>query len=405
MVITPDQYASTPVYKLLEAAAQGRIGFDHRLLHAIIDRDTKESVPDLTRFGMEERNQDPIDLEEDLIAILRHLQVPEALPFYLECLRRNPGDVPDNLFMAILQGGEASIEPLLNLYQEIGEEEGGEIGFILAAFRKPDPRILSILLDRLEYDTSDGAISLGLYGDPAARPALEKILAETPLDESLVRRDIAAAIEQLGQPQLPEKFEFDIWDEYPGIAGPQFEVLSESERLDLLASDSGELRAQIVESFTSRDLSPAARKRILELAGSDPDPRVRGCCWEVLSGEIEDEKISGAMFRRLADSSVPVEERCGALVGLAERAGEPEIRPLVEALYHQPETRAKAMEAMWRSLDREFSEYFPKHLDDQDAEIRRHAIWGIGYLGIYASSEKLIAFFEDPDYRADALFA
>jgi hypothetical protein len=37
--------------------------------------------------------------------------------------------------------------------------------------------------------------------------------------------------------------------------------------------------------------------------------------------------------------------------------------------------------------------------------VKRQAIWGIGYLGIYASAERLPSFFDDEDYRADALFA
>ena len=44
-------------------------------------------------------------------------------------------------------------------------------------------------------------------------------------------------------------------------------------------------------------------------------------------------------------------ERAGALVALARQAADPKIRPLVEEFYNHPETRAKAMEAMWRSLD------------------------------------------------------
>ena len=60
---------------------------------------------------------------------------------------------------------------------------------------------------------------------------------------------------------------------------------------------------------------------------------------------------------------------------------------------------------MRRSLDRQFAPYFPKHLDDADPEVKREAIWGVGYLEIGSEAEKLKQFFEDDDFRADALFA
>jgi hypothetical protein len=63
------------------------------------------------------------------------------------------------------------------------------------------------------------------------------------------------------------------------------------------------------------------------------------------------------------------------------------------------------MEAMRNSFDRTFSDYFPKHLDDSDIEVKREAIYGVGYLGITAQAEELRTFFEDDEFRSDALFA
>jgi hypothetical protein len=98
-------------------------------------------------------------------------------------------------------------------------------------------------------------------------------------------------------------------------------------------------------------------------------------------------------------------ERAGALAGLGQRSNEDEIRPFAEQFYENPETRAAALSAMWNSLDRDFSKYFPAHLDDPDPDIRRQAISGVGYLGIYGSAEKLRQFFEDDEYRPNALFS
>ena len=66
----------------------------------------------------------------------------------------------------------------------MGEEQGSDVAFLLAGLRVRDPRVLELLLDRLEYDAADGAFCLGLYGDPAAQPALEKMLGEIPEEEA-----------------------------------------------------------------------------------------------------------------------------------------------------------------------------------------------------------------------------
>ena len=92
---------------------------------------------------------------------------------------------------------QAALEPLIQLYDELSEDDAGEVAFALAAFRIRDDRVLRILLDRLEYDTGDGALCLGLYGDPAARPALEKMLAE--VEDEHLKSDISDAMEQLGR--------------------------------------------------------------------------------------------------------------------------------------------------------------------------------------------------------------
>jgi hypothetical protein len=403
-VLNPEQYSTTPVYDLLDAAAKGQVGFDHRLLHAIVDRG-EAAVPDLVKWGLEDHEENPIDLEDDLVAILRHLRTPAAIPFFIQCVRLHPDDVFDESVAAFYEVREQAVEPLLDLYKELEEEQGGEVAFILASFRIPDPRILEILLDRLEFDAADGAISLGLYGDPAAKPALEKMLAAVDPAETSVRRDITDALEQLGRPVDETPIEFNLWEEYPEKAGPHFELLNEEDRLAMLGSDSAEVRAEAASSFISRDLSEPARKRLFELAKSDPDVMVRANAWEALSGELDNSHIRKTMFERLSDRSVPIEERCGALVGLSLQSGEADVRTFAEEFYQNNDCRAKALEAMWRSLDRSFAEYFPQHLADADPEIRRQAIWGVGYLGIYAHAEKLTVFFEDEELRADALFA
>jgi hypothetical protein len=145
---------------------------------------------------------------------------------------------------------------------------------------------------------------------------------------------------------------------------------------------------------------------LLAQARSDESPQVRARCWEALGSEVADnDAVYDAMLARLKDETAPKIERAGALAGLGQRADEDAIRPYAEEFYHDPETRAAALAAMWNSLDRTYSIYFPPHLEDPDSEVRKQAISGIGYLGIHDSAEKLKKLFEDEEYRANALFS
>ena len=401
----PEQFRETPVQHLLDAAAQGLVGVDHRWLRAIVDRGA-EAVQDLVKWGMQERDA-PFPIDEDLLAIFRHLKSAEAVPYIIDYIRKDPLEISDETLEALLPLRDAALEPLLALYEEVGEEQGQEIAFILAAFQIRDQRVLKVLVDRLEYDIIDAAIDLELYGDPAARPALEAKLAEVPADDFEVRRDLESAVRNLEtESPGPDVSGYDIWENYPEKAEPVYSVLSEEQLLELLKSPSPEYRAGVARALHSRDFGAAVRQQLFQTAKTDPDTTVRANAWEALASEAhDDETIGQAMLSVVRNESAPAEERAGALVGLAEQAGEGELRGYAERFYLNPQTRVRAMRAMWNSFDRSFSSYFPPHLDDEDPEVRRAAIWGTGYLGITNSAEKLRKFFDDEEYRHDALFA
>lgn len=406
--LDPGNFGAVSAYELLAAAAKGHVGLDHRWLHALVDEPAR-SLADLLRFAREDHDEDRILLEEDLISIFRHLRAPEALPFFLELIRDDPYEIPDELAEFLALFPERSSELLLELYEELGAQEGSDIAFLLASLRVRDPRILRLLMDRLEVEPGEAAFYLGLYGDPAAKPALERLLAssESAGDASpWVRESIQEALAGLDSPASPgEHPAFDIWELYPETALPQFSVLSEPERLGFLTSSSAEYRAGAASSFFNEELSDAAAERLFDTARRDPDALVRARAWEALSPAIERPEVRAAMLDRLNDDQAPLEERCGALVGLAAEADDPVIRHRILEFYQIPAARAKALETMYRSLDRRFAPYFPPHLDDPDPEVRRKAIWGVGHLGIRAEVGRLRALFDNQDFREDALFA
>ena len=123
------------------------------------------------------------------------------------------------------------------------------------------------------------------------------------------------------------------------------------------------------------------------------------------------------MLAILTDTSRDIVERGGAAVGLYAVADKDDVSSALQALYEEdgapPEksvvARAKALEAMWRSLWTPFARFFPQHLEDPSKEILRQAIRGAGYFQLTRHTDKIASYFDREDdledLREDALFA
>jgi len=407
LILEPGRYEGVPAYQLLEAAGHGYIPVDQRLLHAILDC-PENSVPDIVRFAGQNHEDDLMDLDPLLIDLFRALRTPAALPFFLRVMRDNPGDVPDDLVESVVQLGEAAVAPVLELLGELDGKDAGDIPFVLAALRVRDRRVLDALTRRLQNDPQDAALCLEMYGDPAAVPPLEAALAQMPADDPRSRAPIQAVIESLSaaaEVPLESDEPFDIWALYPEESATDFSALEDEDRLAMLQKGSASVRAEVALSYQGADLSDDARARLIQLAKTDPDATVRGACWEAL-GEIGDEpELRQAMLKILADPNAAIEERSGAAIGLAEQSENVAVYQAILSLYQDPRGRAKALKAMARSFDKRFATYPPKHLNDPDPEIKTQAIWGVGYLDLSAEAPRLAEFFDDGQFRTDALFA
>jgi hypothetical protein len=395
----------------------GRAGVDRTLIRSILDSGDA-ALPQVLRFARAPREGHRIEIDPLLVDLIHHFQVSaasphadESLAFLIDAIRRSPDDVGDELIQALLPFGEKAVAPLLDVYSELGEEQGSDVAFLLAGLRQRHPKVLAVLLDRLEFDTADGAFLLGLYGDPESRPALEKILTEIPDEDVELRREIRHALEQLEAPEPKYQPEpFDILAEYPERDLPEFDLLPEVERIEMLGSPDALIRAGAAHSFFNAELSPKARAALLAAARSDPDPAVRGRAWESLADAVEDASLRDELVGVLGDASKSVEERGGAAVGLHLVADRDDVRKGIEALYElDGKARAKALEAMWRSLWPPYAKYFPSNLDDTRPEILRPALRGAGYFQLTRCADKIAKFFdrEEPyaNLREDALFA
>jgi hypothetical protein len=404
----PDKLDRVSPAEVLDAAARGHLGLDHRFLRALLDR-PEEALPAVRAFAERDRSSDVVDLAPELIALFRYWNTADAVPFLIAYVKEDPANVPDEAIEALAEIGRPALEPLLALYEDLDEEESGEVAFILASLHVRDERILRVLTQRLEYDLSDALLLLGIYGDPKAIPAVERAAARLGEDESELKKEVTETLEALKAGPTSEKAEqtepFDIWTLYPETDELPLDLLDEDERMDLLTHPVASVRATAVHSFFNQELTPEERKKILALAQKDEAAQVRARAWEALINATDNSDVQEAMLTALRNPQLPLEERSGLAVGLAPEADRNEVRKAIGELYEKTETRAKALEAMWRSLHPSFQSYFAKHLDDTDLEVQRGAIWGVGYYGLRSELERLRNFFSNEELRSDALFA
>jgi hypothetical protein len=407
MFLDPSQLQSATPAQILDQVVHGRLDIDHRVLHALLDRpeETFATLLDVAKGDLWEASA---DLEVDIAQLFHALKAPEGIPFLIETVRLHPDDIPDEIVEALHFFGQPAVEALLVLYAELDEADSEEVAFLLASFHLRDERIFKLLLDRLEFNASEGAFLLGIYGDPAAREPLEKLAAAIGPEDADLKKEVSESLELLSAQKeaVHEPTPLDIYSRYPEEAELPLDLLSEEERLELFDDSRPSIRAQAAHSFFNQHPNNFVIKRLFRLAASDPDESVRARAWESLVDGTEDSAIVEAMLKRLRDSETPSAERAGLLIGLSMEADRNEVRSAMEDLYRaHPEHRAQALEAMWRSLHPSFREHFARHLDDDDVEVRRSAVWGVGYYAVKPALDKLRTLFDDEDLRSDAIFA
>ncbi len=404
----PDKLDQVSPAEVLDAASRGHLGLDHRFLRALLER-PEEALPAVRAFAQRDRSDDAVDLAPELISLFRHWNTIDSVPFLIDYVKEDPENVPDEAVEALAAIGRPALEPLLALYEDLEESQSGEVAFILVSLRVRDPRILRILTDRLAYDLSDSLLLLGIYGDAEAIPALEKAAAELGQDEAELKKEIADTVEALRTSKPDGKADdsepFDIWEIYPETDELPLDLLDEDERVELLHHPAPSVRAAAAHSFFNQELTPEQRKKLLGLAQHDSSVDVRARSWEALINSTEDIEVVNAMLAALRQPRLSLEERGGLVVGLAPEADRNEVRKAIDDLYNTPDGRAKALEAMWRSMHASFRDNFARHLDDDDLEVQRGAIWGVGYYGLKSELERLRSFFTNEELRSDALFA
>ena len=407
MPILPEHYSQTPALELLRQAERGRIGFDQRLLRSLLAR-PEETLDALDKIAFAPDEEAVADLTEQIFDLYRAFRSPRALPFYIELLRNSREGVPDALVEAFAELGAAAVEPLLSAYDEAPEDDRPDILFVLASLGVPHPRLREAIRAAIEADPYEGALCASLCADPELLPALREALERLPgsgghTHERKALEEAIGEMEAGRQREAPEPF--DILSLYPEEAAPLFDFLPPEEVIEYLDHPDPAWRARAALSFADAEISDAVRDRLVRCARTDADPMVRGAALRGLAARAEEPEAAALLNEVLRDRGRPPEEWAGALAALAAPGAGEEFHRAVLDAWERAETRAAAVEAMWRNGDRRYLPRIAAALKSDDPAVAREAIYAVGALPAEDLAVELVPYFQNEDLREAALFS
>jgi hypothetical protein len=404
MLIQPRNYDQTSVAELLRAAGEGLVGIDLRWVRSILSR-PDEAIPAILEYGQNPPEDARVQIDIDLLNLLTQLPEADCVDYLAQLLREGLTELPDSLMFLAKRAGAAALEPLLDVYADLDEADAGEVSFLLAGLNVRDERLLNLFIERLEFDMEDGAILLGLYGDPAAIPHLERYSAEVGKN-----RDLDFALEQLRNPQpaAADDSPLDFLEDYDETGMPEFEALSDAEILQLAVEhEDEEVQLGALEVLEDLDLESSLRPAgLIALAEGDATAAVRAAAFRALARMNRHKEVREAAGRVLDDTNAPKQVRAGALITLLPKhVDEARIRTLVAEFLADPDSRPDAVQAMWRSELGDYHSGFGALMDDPSLEVRRQAARGAGVTQDTTAVGKLRGLLKDSGMRRDALFA
>ena len=415
MPILPDQFASTPALTLLREAEKGLIGLDRRLFESLLGR-REETLDALEEFlrdesANDEREDRLLDMTAQVFDLYREFRSPRALPFYTGLLKQRGDTIPDELMEAFADLGADSVEPLLRVHEESGEDDRPDIVFLLSTLGVHDARIQALIEQTIAADHYEGALCAGLYGDAALKPAVENALARMAGGPKAAeeRKVLEECIESLGQSRTAHEITpYGLLEQYPEKAAPLFDQMAPEDVLTFFDCAEKEYRARAAMSFTDDDYPDEIRDRLVGLARQDSEQLVRGAALRALGERIEEAPVRELLISVMEarrNSAEHRDEWLGALIGLAGATAGPEVHDALLEAYNREDCRAAALQAMWRSLDPRYRKYFGPNLKHEDFDVRRQAIQGIGAYPLPDLAFELIPLFQDADVRDEALFS
>ena len=380
----------------------GRIGFDQRLISAIVSR-PEESIGALIAYGKQPPEGARMEMDEDILNLLASMPGPPAMDYITALLRDGYTELPSSMVKIAREAGKAAIEPLVAAYRSLEEDSSGEVAFLLAGLGQQDAKILEIMLERLDFDMEDGAILLGLYGDKAGIAPLEKMLAEVGKN-----RELEFALEQLKHaPEAIPEAETDYLEDYPETAAPEFEVFGDDEIVEFATAHEDEaVRLAALEVLEDLELAESAVTPLMALAAGRDSIPVRAAAFRALARLNQISEVRAVAEASLENPAAPAAIRVASLITLLpDGVTLKKLREYVEEFLNNPDSRADGVHAMWRSREASYNTRFGAFLDDPDLAVRRQAVRGAGVCSDVTAIGKLRELMMDEDLRKDAIFA
>lgn len=402
MPLQPSQYASTAVKTLIQQAGLGRVGMDQRLIRAITSR-PDEAAGALVTYGLNVPDDARLQLDADILNLLATVPARKSMDYVANLLRDGFTEIPESMLEITRKAGAGAIDTLVNLYRELDEESSSEVAFLLAGLGLKDDRIFAIILERLEFDMEDGVMLLGLYGDPAGIPHLEKLSLEVGKN-----REIDFALEQLRH--RPPEYSDPVTDhlaDYPEVSGPEFEVLDDDEIVEFATQHEEEaVRLAALDVLEDLELPQSAVIPLIGLATGEDSIPVRAAAFRALARLNQIEEVRAVADATLGNLEAPAALRAASLITLLpDSVPAARLRVLVEEFLADSSSRADAVHAMWRSREASYGTRFGTFLDDPDLAVQKQAIRGAGVCGDVTAIGKLRDLMMDEDLRKDAIFA
>jgi hypothetical protein len=405
-MILPSQYAYADPLELLRHAEQGLVSLDQRFMAALMAR-PEATLAALSVFLDKPNPNRLVDLSEQVFDLYRHFNAPQAASFYIGLLCESFGAAPNELVEAFAALGPAAVDPLLELHASLDADDAADVVFVLAATGVRDDRIAKLLLATLEADPYEGALSIGLYGDPALAANVRIALDALPESAAEERKALADGLETLNAAAdvVKDIQPPDILPAYPEAASPLFDYLDNKQLVEFLPCADPGFRHGAALSLIDTEYPDSVLEILLDRAASESDGQVRQAVLRALGERLDDPRVSGLLAAVLASETEPLGVRAGALVGLAVAPANTVFRGHIFEFLANPDTRAAAVEAMWRSGDEAYVPSFRSALRDGDAHVRIEAVHGVGSFPIPALAIEVIPLFADEDLRADALYS
>ncbi len=133
------------------------------------------------------------------LCVLGELRTFGAIGCLLSCLEWRCEDVHRIVIRSVMTAGPAIIEPVIALWPVLSTYGRNLAAEAMGAQGLRDARVLELLTKWSTDDPILGALALGDYGDPAALPALSKVLVGSlASSEHRTTAEVLAAMEALG---------------------------------------------------------------------------------------------------------------------------------------------------------------------------------------------------------------